>query len=159
MVGHRRDARTRAVTRRSFIGYPFDRMLAAFHDPAQAAAAAAAVRATGIPTKDIAILRGTEGADRLDGSGKANGVRARIRRALDFTMMDQLVDFAHYEDAVRAGGATVMVKVRGDDAKAAVVRALEANGGHFVNYYGRFATEEISRWQGPEPAIDEVMRR
>ena len=48
--------------------------------------------------------------------------RARIRRALDFTMMDQLVDFAHYEDAVRAGGAAVMVKVRGDDAKAAVVR-------------------------------------
>lgn len=147
------------MTRRSFIGYPFDRMLAAFHDPAQAAAAAAAVRATGIPTKDIAILRGAEGADRLDGSGKANGVRARIRRALDFTMMDQLVDFAHYEDAVRAGGATVMVKVRGDDAKAAVARALEANGGHFLNYYGRFATEEISRWQGPEPAIDEVMRR
>ncbi len=24
---------------------------------------------------------------------------------------------------------------------------------------GRFATEEISRWRGPEPAINEVMRR
>ena len=57
------------MTRRSFIGYPFDRMLAAFHDPVEAAAAAAAVRALGIPDRDIAILRGTEGADRLDGSG------------------------------------------------------------------------------------------
>ena len=74
-------------------------------------------------------------------------------------MMDQLVDFAHYEESVRVGGATVMVKVRGDDQKAAVVRALEANGGHFINYYGRFATEEISRWQGTEPAINDVMRR
>ena len=147
------------MSRRAFIGYPFDRMLAAFHDPAQAAAAAAAVRASGIPDRDIAILRGTEGAERLDGSGKANGAVARLRRAVDFTMMDQLVDFAHYEDAVRAGGATVMVKVRGDDRKSAVVSALETNGGHFINYYGRFATEEISRWQGPEPAIDEVMRR
>ena len=59
-------------------------------------------------------------------------------------MMDQLVDFAHYEDAVKAGGATLMVRVRGDGPKSAVVRALEANGGHFINYYGRFATEEIS---------------
>ena len=147
------------MTRRSFIGYPFDRMLAAFHDPVEAAAAAAAVRALGIRDRDISILRGTEGADRLDGSGAAHGLPARIRRAIEFTMMDQLVDFAHYEESVRAGGATVMVKVRGDDQKAVVVHALEANGGHFINYYGRFATEEISRWQGPEPAINDVMRR
>lgn len=147
------------MSRGTFIGYPFDRMLAAFSDPAQAAAAAAAVRATGIADRDIAILRGPEGARRLDGSGRSNGVTARLRRAIDFTMMDQLVDFAHYEGAVRAGGAAVMVKVRGDDPKAAVVRALESSGGHFINYYGRFATEEISRWRGPEPAIDEVMRR
>ena len=52
-----------------------------------------------------------------------------------------------------------MVKVRGDDLKSAVAQALQDNGGHFLNYYGRFATEEISRWQGPEPAINEVMRR
>ena len=147
------------MTRRSFIGYPFDRMLAAFHDPAGAAMAAAAVRALGVPDRDIAILRGTEGADRLDGSGKTNGLVARLRRAVDFTMMDQLVDFAHYEEAVRAGGATVMVKVRGDDRKADVAAAFEAHGGHFINYYGRFATEEITRWQGPEPTISEVMRR
>ena len=66
---------------------------------------------------------------------------------------------AHYEDAVRAGGATVMVRVRGDGPKAGVAAALQEHGGHFLNYYGRFATEEISRWQGVEPAINEVMRR
>src|SRR4029077_16092769 len=138
---------------------PFDRMLAAFHDPAGAAAAAAAVRAMGTPDRDIAILRGTEGADRLDGSGKTNGLVARVRRAVDFTMMDQLVDFAHYEEAVRAGGATGVVKDGGDEREGEGAQALEAQGGHFINYYGRFATEEITRWQGPEPTISEVMRR
>jgi hypothetical protein len=147
------------VSRNRFIGYPFDRMLAAFHDATEAATAVAAVRALGIPDRDIALLRGEEGADRLDGTGAANGVVARIRRAVDFTMMDQLVDFAHYEEAVRSGGATVMVKVRGDARKSAVATALEAAGGHFLNYYGRFATEEISRWRGAEPAINEVLRR
>ena len=142
-----------------FIGYPFDHMLAAFHDATDAASAVGAVRGLGVPDRDITILRGREGADRLDGSGARNGLTARIRRAVDFTMMDQLVDFAHYEDAVRAGGATVMVRVRGDGPKAGVAAALQEHGGHFLNYYGRFATEEISRWQGVEPAINEVMRR
>ena len=142
-----------------FIGYPIDRMLAAFHDPTMAAAGLAAVRALGVADRDITLLRGEEGADRLDGSGAANGIGARIRRILDFTLMDQLVDFAHYEEAVRAGGAVVMVKVRGDARKADVATALGANGGHFLNYYGRFATEEITRWQGVEPAINDVMRR
>jgi hypothetical protein len=147
------------VSRSRFIGYPFDRMLAAFPDATQAATAVAAVRALGIPDRDITLLRGEEGANRLDGTGAANGVVARIRRAVDFTMMDQLVDFAHYEEAVRSGGATVMVNVRGDTRKSAVATALETAGGHFLNYYGRFATEEISRWRGAEPAIDEVLRR
>jgi hypothetical protein len=142
-----------------FIGYPVDRMLAAFRDAAGAAEAATAIRGLGIADRDITVLRGDEGANRLDGSGAANGVAARVRRILDFTMMDQLVDFAHYEQAVRAGGAVVMVKVRGDAHKSAVAAALQASGGHFLNYYGRFATEEISRWQGSEPAINELMRR
>lgn len=147
------------MTRGRFIGYPMDRMLAAFHDTTQAATAVAAVRTLGIPDRDITVLRGEEGANRLDGTGAANGIVARIRRAVDFTMMDQLVDFAHYEEAVRAGGATVMIKVRGDARKSAVATALQSAGGHFLNYYGRFATEEISRWHGTEPAINEVLRR
>ena len=75
-----------------FIGYPVDRMLAAFRDGAGAAEAATAIRGLGIADRDITVLRGQEGADRLDGSGAANGMGARVRRILDFTMMDQLVD-------------------------------------------------------------------
>ena len=142
-----------------FIGYPVDRMLGAFRDASAAAEAASAVRGLGIVDRDITVLRGDEGANRLDGSGAANGIAARFRRILDFTLMDQLVDFAHYEQAVRAGGAVVMVKVRGDLRKSAVAAALTSNGGHFLNYYGRFATEEITRWQGTEPAVSDVMRR
>lgn len=142
-----------------FIGYPVDRMLGAFHNAADAGAAVAAIKALDPPVGDVTLLLGQDGADRLDGSGAAHGLVARVRRALDFALMDQLVDFAHYEEAVRAGGATVMVKVRGDTRKSAVAAILREHGGHFLNYYGRFATEEISRWQGAEPAINDVMRR
>jgi hypothetical protein len=32
-------------------------------------------------------------------------------------------------------------------------------GAHFVNYFGRFATEEYARWRGPEPAVPDFLRR
>ena len=142
-----------------FIGYPTDRMLAVVGDPSAAAEAAAALRAAGITDGDITLLRGPESADRLDGTGAANGLVARIRRMASFTLMDQLVDMAAYERSVRDGAVVLMVRVRGDARKATVLDLLRRHGAHFINYYGRFATEELERWRGPEPDIPDVMRR
>jgi hypothetical protein len=36
---------------------------------------------------------------------------------------------------------------------------LGAHGAHFVNFFGRFQTEEVSLWQGREPAIPDALRR
>ena len=52
-----------------------------------------------------------------------------------------------------------MARVRGDDLKAEAVRIVRENGGHFINYYGRFATEEIVRWQGPDPEVHGLLKR
>ena len=142
-----------------FIGYPTDCLLGAFRDPVQAAAAAAALAAAGIPDKDITILRGEEGSRRLDGTGAGHGAAGRTRRLVSFTVMDQLTDMAWYEAAVRDGGAVLMVRARGNERRAAAIAAIRANGGHFLNYYGRFATEEIDRWSGPEPAVPDLLKR
>ena len=142
-----------------FIGYPAGSLLAVLPDAGSAAAAAAALRGAGIADGDITILRGPEGADRLDGTGAVNGVIARLRRLVSFTLMDQLVDMALYEQAVREGQAVLMVRPRDDARQAAAIAALRGHGGHFINYYGRFATEEIERWRGPEPNVPGVLRR
>jgi hypothetical protein len=148
----------RKPTRR-FIGYPVGSLLAVLPDAESAAAAASALRAAGIPDRDITILRGAEGADRLDGTGALNGVIARLRRLVSFTLMDQLVDMALYEQAIREGQVVVMVRPHDDDRKARAITVLRDHGGHFINYYGRFATEEIERWQGPEPTLPGLLRR
>ena len=88
-----------------------------------------------------------------------NGLVARLRRLASFTVMDQLVDMALYERAVRDGQAVLMARVRGDDRKAAAIAALRAHGAHFINHYGRFATEEVERWRGPEPDVPDLLRR
>jgi hypothetical protein len=148
-----------ATSTRRFIGYPTDSLMAVLPDPPSAAAAAAALRAVGIPDRDLTILRGPEGADRLDGTGAINGVIARLRRLVSFTLMDQLVDMAIYEQAVREGQAVLMTKPRDDARKATAIKVLREHGGHFINYYGRFATEEVERWHGPEPKVAGLLRR
>jgi hypothetical protein len=142
-----------------FIGYPTNRLLAVLDDPVDAAAAMAELQGAGIATRDLDVLRGDEGADRMDGTGNVAGWLARLRRAFDFTLMDQLVDFAAYEQALRDGRAVVMVHVHSDDLKTAAHRVLKRQHGHFINYYGRFATEELDAWRGPEPDIAGYLRR
>jgi len=148
-----------ATETRSFIGYPTGRMLAVFDDPTGAAQAAAAITALGVPPADLTILRGQEGARRLDGTGAEHGVSGRTRRLVSFTLMDQLPDMAWYEGAVRRGAAVVMVRPRSAARKVAVLEVIRARGGHFVNYYGRFAAEELDRWRGPEPDVHALLKR
>jgi len=142
-----------------YIGYPTDRLLAAFRDATDAVGAAADLAASGTDKDDLTILRGDIGADRLDGTGRAHGPATRLRRILSFTLMDQLPDLAWHERTVRDGGAVLMVHVRGDEAKTAAIAAVRRRGSHFVNYYGRFATEDILPWPGPEPSIPSVLKR
>jgi hypothetical protein len=144
---------------RRFIGYPSDSLLGVVPDPEAAAKVAAALKAAGIPDRDITILRGEESASRFDPTGAIHGLFTRLRRIVSFTVMDQLPDMAWYDAAVRAGHAVVMAKVRGDDRKTEAVRILRDHRGHFINYYGRFATEEIVRWQGAEPAVSDLLKR
>jgi len=141
------------------VGYPTNRLLAVIDEAPQAAAALADLKASGFPDRDLDILRGEAGADRMDGTGEVAGWLGRLRRAFDFTLMDQLVDFAAYERALRDGRAVVMVHVHGDAPKAAAHGVLNRHGGHFINYYGRFATEELDLWRGPEPDIPGYLRR
>jgi hypothetical protein len=133
--------------------------MAVLPDPESGAAAAAALKAVGIQDRDLTILRGQEGADRLDGTGAVNGLVARFRRLVSFTVMDQLVDMALYERAVRDGHPVLIARVGDAERKAAAIAALRAHGSHFINYYGRFATEEIERWRGPEPEMPGLLRR
>jgi hypothetical protein len=150
---------TRGRRQRRFIGYPTDSLLGVVPNAEAAARVAGALKAAGIPDRDITVLRGEESASRFDPTGAIRGLFTRLRRIVSFTVMDQLPDMAWYDAAIRAGQAVVMAKVRGDEHKAEAVRILRDHGGHFINYYGRFATEEIIRWQGPEPAVSDLLKR
>jgi hypothetical protein len=142
-----------------FIAYPDRAVVAVIDDSAAAAAAVRDLQETGFEAAAITVLEGPEGADRIDGMGRAHGIGSRLRRLLAFTVMDQLPDFVLYERALRDGRTVLIVRAPADADKRRAHEILRAHGGHFANYYGRFATEELDLWRGPEPDIPGVLRR
>ena len=139
--------------------YPTDHVLGVVDDPADAAGAAAALVAAGLPTADVTILRGDAGAEAMDGLGEAHGFFGRLVRTLQFTTMDQMPDFALYEAAIRDGRAVVAVRVPDREAVTRVRDVLTEHGAHFLNFYARLYTEELSRWRGPELPLPDYLRR
>jgi hypothetical protein len=142
-----------------FIAYPDRAVVAVIDDAKEADAAARDLKEGGFDAGAITVLEGAEGAARIDGMGRAHGLGSRLRRLLAFTVMDQLPDFVLYERALRDGRTVLIVRAPADADKRRAHEILRAHGGHFANYYGRFATEELDLWRGPEPDIPGVLRR
>jgi hypothetical protein len=121
--------------------------------------ATAGLARAGFGPEAVAVLEGDEDADRIDSMGELRGPLARAWRLLQFTQTDQMVDMAVYEAALRHGRTVVTVHAPRMADRARARRALEAAGAHFMNFFGRFATEDISRWRGEELPIPRYLRR
>jgi hypothetical protein len=141
-----------------FIGYPNRQVVAVFDDQAAAEQAIKVLVASGVAPEVIERFAGAADADRFDATGASHGLIARLRRAMQFGLMDQLPAMAWYEAALREGHAVVAIRTSGRPETLRVVEVLKAAGGHFINRFGRFDTEEFARWRGPEPAVPDLMR-
>jgi hypothetical protein len=40
-----------------------------------------------------------------------------------------------------------------------VADLIESMGGHFINHFGWFETQELARWRGKEPDLPGFLRR
>ena len=108
---------------------------------------------------NAAVLTGEHGLEALRRLGGSRGALVRLIRVFRFLSMDQMPDVVMYEASLRDGRAVIAVRPGNRARLPAANAALAQAGGHFANWFERFATEEISRWQGPEPAIPDYLRR
>ena len=139
-----------------FIGYPAGRVLAVFDRAGDADRAIEGLPAPSLP--GIERFEGPADADRFDATGAHHGAIARVLRTVQFSLMDQLPAMAWYEAALREGKVVLAVRTRNRSTTLRVVEALRAAGGHFINHFGRAATEEFARWRGPEPNVPSLMK-
>lgn len=132
------------------------RVLAVFDDRDEADRAALAARKAGAQV--IERHEGAAAADAIDATGARRGLMARVGRAVQFSVEDQMPALAWYEAALRQGRVVLAIPTRSREQTRAVVDALRDRGGHFINRFGRLETEEFSRWRGPEPDISSLLK-
>jgi hypothetical protein len=141
------------------ITYPTNRLIGVIDDAARAAPATEALAGAGFAPGDSAVLVGEEGREQLGRLGPDPNALSRLVRLLQFTLMDQTPDFLVYERVIAEGRAVVAVHVADRDRMLAAAAVLERYGAHFLNYFGRLSTEEVSMWRGEEVDLPDPLRR
>lgn len=144
---------------RRVIRYPTGWTLAVLPDAAAAEAAARELDALGVAADDLVELAGPDAAARLERLGTSAGVAATIRRTVQFMTMDQLPDLHVYETALSRQQPIVGIRVGEASARRRAVEVLLRHGGHFVNRFGAWATEEIAPWRGEPLPVGQLMQR
>ena len=132
------------------LGYPTDHLMGVLPSPAAADAAIAELERAGIAPTAIRVLVGEEAALRIDGRGTHHGLVARLYRLVQFTQMDQAPDFRRYEREARRGHPVIAVRETDPTRRTAILVILRAHRAHFTNFYGRFFTETLDPYAGPD---------
>ncbi len=133
-------------------------LVAVMDDHAAAVRAAGALVDTGIPAGDIRLLHGDEGLRAFDADGHSR-TWLRLSRLSQYFSADQSSDLPMYDAAIRDGRTVLAVRIARRARKADAIRVVAEAGGHFLNFYGRLQTEEISRWRGPELVLPPFLPR
>jgi hypothetical protein len=133
-----------------------NRLLAVIDDPADAEAVARRLTEAGIDADAITMLAGPDDAMRLSRRPTA---WSRAMRFISFIAADQAVDLDWYQAALETGRAVLVVATRGAEHRRAAVETLRRSGAHFVNHYGRMATEDVIPWRGDPPPVHWIHHR
>ncbi len=141
------------------IGYPTGWTLAVFDEASAAEAARATLEETGTRADELIVLDGPGATERMSRLGASSGIAARMRRAMQFMTMDQLPDLRVYELALEGGRAVLGLRVDDAERRRAGIELIRRRGGHFVNRFGAWATEEIAPWRGEMPSLPQYMQR
>jgi hypothetical protein len=141
------------------VGTAVGRLFVVFDSADAADAARAALVAAGVDASAIEMFTADDAVGAFDPSGGRRGVLGRIYRIFEFSWADQAPDFAWYDAAIREGRVVMGVRVRGQRHVAHAARIAEEHGGHFINHFGWFETQELARWKGREPDVPGFLRR
>jgi hypothetical protein len=133
-----------------------NRLFAVVDDPGATDAVVASLTAAGVPADAITVLTGPEGEDRIRPRSSAWN---RTMRFISFIAADQAVDIDWYRAALADGRAVLLVHAPDAGLRRVAIDVLRQAGAHFINHYGRMATEDVVPWRGDPPDIHWIHHR
>ncbi len=124
---------------------PLNRITSMFGSSADVLQAVQDLRTLGLADEAIELFVGEEGADTLDLPADRHGITARRLRNMEAFMVLEAGDsHRRADEAMRQGGAALVVRMDGHEAlKDEVVAALLRNHGWLVRYWGRWSIESF----------------
>jgi hypothetical protein len=125
------------------LSFPVDTVVGILDDPDAASSAVDALVAAGVPAERIQVLCGDAGARRLDPSGERHGLLGQLRRIVQQYADQEVAHVERQSAELRAGKFLVAAPAEGDEARERVAEILQANGGHFINHYGKWTVRRL----------------
>jgi hypothetical protein len=123
--------------------FPYNSVVGVIDDPTDLEAAVEELVASGFDESDVNVLCGESGVRQIDAKGKRKGLLARLFRIVD-ALGEEREHTAHHVKDLESGHFVVVVDAPDETTKARARDGLAAHGGHFINYYSRLSTENLS---------------
>jgi uncharacterized protein (TIGR02246 family) len=136
--------KTASTERRDFISYPTNRVVGTVGDDDKARASIDALLRAGFVREDIDILHDENDLKRLDPTGTEHGFLAQFQRTLIRALdLEEFKHLTHHVEDVRAGRYVIMVLAKRRAQRIVAADILHRHGADFVEFYGRWACEEL----------------
>ena len=133
------------VTNDEEVRYPENRVVGVVNTVTQVERADKALLGGGFLESEIEIIYGQPAAEKLrSNSGRAGLTNIAMRLVERLGMPDEETQIkSRYADSLESGDFVVAVRVATDERKDIAARILEDNGGHSINFFGRYIIEAI----------------
>jgi hypothetical protein len=135
-----------ADQRRESTRYPQNHVVGIVDTPEAATEAVRILTSRGFFPSEVTVACGAEMADRLRESSGHSGLLGAVMGLADRlnVLDDELAEKRRYEEALRAGGIVLLIFTPTEERKQRAAEVLLAQGGHFINFMGRFTSERLA---------------
>jgi len=124
---------------------PTNKVVGVVNNARDAEAVLLDLRSRGFPADQVEVLTNEEGARRIDASDEGHDVivHAFVSTQTVPEFYDAPVIARRVEEELLAGHHFIGVVAKDGDARQRVREILKSHGGHFINFYGRWAAESL----------------
>ena len=133
-MSEKKDEIDLAASPDDFLTYRPNTVIALFDDPDSVQEAIGDLHERGISREDMHVLCGSEGAERLDVTGRHHGLRGRIYRLVEHVLGDEHQLLHEHSDHLARGGYGLAVGAD-EQSRYAVSDILGRHGGHDAAYF------------------------
>ena len=123
--------------------FPYQTVVGVVDDPDELEAAVRALLSNGFEEAEVHVLCGARGIEQIDAKGERKGLLARLFRIVD-ALGEERAHTARHVKELESGHFLIVVDAHDEDAKTRARDALATHGGHFINFYSRWSTEDLA---------------